>query len=220
MASLSATAPPTARNTPLRAIPSRIAVKSAPTIPPPTDAYEPHVKTVLRHRLLYNIFLHSGLVTWAIASFSVWWQQNSLLHGVGQFLVVPFRPSTLLASMAIWCFMALPVIVLRKFLLTRLSVIFSCSVRTLTPDGTATRTTTTSPASSLATALAKPSIRRALGVYASSAITLVLIHTAMAYGLEKVDPKLGFFVKSRCVERCNSAKPQLKLLSLGSIRII
>ncbi|EKM75430.1 hypothetical protein AGABI1DRAFT_116372 [Agaricus bisporus var. burnettii JB137-S8] len=179
MASLSATAPPTARNTPLRAIPSRIAVKSAPTIPPPTDAYEPHVKTVLRHRLLYNIFLHSGLVTWAIASFSVWWQQNSLLHGVGQFLVVPFRPSTLLASMAIWCFMALPVIVLRKFLLTP------------------TRTTTTSPASSLATALAKPSIRRALGVYASSAITLVLIHTAMAYGLEKVDPKLGFFVKSR-----------------------
>ncbi|KAF7760343.1 hypothetical protein Agabi119p4_11019 [Agaricus bisporus var. burnettii] len=179
MASLSATAPPTARNTPLRAIPSRIAVKSAPTIPPSTDAYEPHVKTVLRHRLLYNIFLHSGLVTWAIASFSVWWQQNSLLHGVGQFLVVPFRPSTLLASMAIWCFMALPVIVLRKFLLTP------------------TRTTTTSPASSLATALAKPSIRRALGVYASSAITLVLIHTAMAYGLEKVDPKLGFFVKSR-----------------------
>lgn len=64
----------------------------------------------------------------------------------------------------------------------------------------ATRTITTSPASSLSTALAKPSKRRALGVYASSALVLVLIHVAMAYALELVDPKLGFFVKSRYVE--------------------
>lgn len=117
MTSLSATVP-TTRNTPLKAIPSRIAVRSAPTIPSATDSYEPHVKTVLRHRLVYNIFLHSGLITWIIAALAAWWQQGSVSLGLGQNLVVPFRPFTLLASGAMWCFMAFPVIVLRKLLLT------------------------------------------------------------------------------------------------------
>lgn len=116
----------TSRFTPIRAIPSTLAIKTAPTIPPSTETYEPLVKAVLRHRLVYNIFLKSGLLTWAIVVIAILWQQNVASMNIGQILVAPFRPLTVMASATVWVSVALPIIVLRKLLLTcKLSVNWS-----------------------------------------------------------------------------------------------
>ncbi|KAJ3566049.1 hypothetical protein NP233_g7250 [Leucocoprinus birnbaumii] len=168
-----------ARTIPIRAIPSTLAIKSTPTIPPPTESYEPLVKAELRHRLAKNIFLQSGLLTWAAVTITTIWQQNPSSAGFFNFLMAPFRPLTVLASLVVWASMGLPVIVLRKLLLS------------------AMRTTAASPAHSLSAAWAKPTTRRVFLVYIISAFSLVIVHTIISYAIEPVDPKLRLFVKSK-----------------------
>ncbi|KXN81967.1 Nucleoporin NDC1, partial [Leucoagaricus sp. SymC.cos] len=187
---------------PVRAIPSSLAIKSNPTIPPPTDSYEPLVKAVLRHRLTYNILLQSGLLTWAIVTVTMIWQQNAASIGLGHLLVTPFTPLTLLASLIVWLFMALPIVIIRKMLMT------------------STRTTATSPASSLSTAMAKPNIRRASFVYIASAFALVVVHVAISYAVESTDPKLRIFVKSKKHPHYLNGRLIFLVISQAAIAII
>ncbi|KAF9441903.1 hypothetical protein P691DRAFT_765765 [Macrolepiota fuliginosa MF-IS2] len=183
MSSSPATASPAtlagSRTIPVRAIPSNLAIKTAPTLPPSTDSYEPLVKAVLRHRLVYHIFLQSGLLTWSTVSIATLWHQDIISLNFSQVLFAPFRPFTLLVSFVVWALIALPIIVLRKSLLTSI------------------RTPATSPATSLSIALGTPSRRRALAAYAASALLLVGVHSFMACVLESTDPKLRLFVKSK-----------------------
>lgn len=104
---------------PVRAIPSSLFSKLAPSIPLPSESYEPLVKSVLRHRLLYSIFLQSILLTWAAMTLSGIWQRYPASITFDQLYKSLFSPITILASLLVWVFGALPVIVLRTKFLTR-----------------------------------------------------------------------------------------------------
>ena len=97
-----------APHTPARAIPSSLLSRTAPTIPPASQAYEPLVKRVLRHRQ-YKIFLHSALLSWLLVTAWRTWS-----GGDGDFWLLPIRPSTVAYTLATFATGALPIVILRK----------------------------------------------------------------------------------------------------------
>ena len=97
-----------APSTPVRAIPSTLLSRTAPTIPPASQLYEPLVKGVLRHRL-YKTFLNAAVLSWALV---LSWR--SWFAGAGDTLLMPIRPSILAYTVMTFSAGALPVLVLRK----------------------------------------------------------------------------------------------------------
>lgn len=101
-------------STPITAIRSTLLSRSAPSVPPASQLYEPLVKGVLRHRL-YKIFLHSALFCWALVTLWMTWSAGGLFGmGAKDSLFLPVRPSTLAFTVATFLAGALPVVVLRK----------------------------------------------------------------------------------------------------------
>lgn len=105
--------------TPIRAIPSSLAPRTAPTLPPSSETYEPHVRSVLQQRLLHRIFLPSAGLTWFLS----WLSIIQLLdggNGVGVWgaFKVLFRPSTIFIAAVTWLMGVVPVVVLRKRVMT------------------------------------------------------------------------------------------------------
>jgi nucleoporin NDC1 len=106
-------------STPVRAIPSTLATRSSPSIPPPGQLYDPTLRAVLRYRLIYNIFLCSALLSWVHAvGWSIWHKGGVYPLGLTGFLVTPFLPVTLASAIVTWVFVALPAVVLKKVYLT------------------------------------------------------------------------------------------------------
>lgn len=105
--------------TPVRAITNSLSLRSTPSIPPAAQTYEHLVKAVLRHRLLFRIFLLSALFTWSAVVFNAVWLHGGITHlGFVGSLLYPIRPTTLLMAGATWCLGVLPVLVVRKVYLT------------------------------------------------------------------------------------------------------
>ncbi|KAI0746295.1 nucleoporin protein Ndc1-Nup [Daedaleopsis nitida] len=165
-----------APSTPIRALPSTLLSRTAPTIPPASQLYEPLVKGVLRHRL-YKIFLHSGFFCWfLVTTWTTWsaWKNDSLL--------MPVKPLTLMYTAATFCAGALPVVVLRKSHLA------------------AAPTPATSPSRTLGGAFTKPSTVPALMTYIVSSLALAVLHIFVTGAYDaSVEPhaRLSVFVKSR-----------------------
>lgn len=111
--------PAAAPSTPLRALPSNIALRAAPAVPPAAQAYAPLVKGVLRQRLLSRIFLYSAVFCWTLVAVASAVRQGGA-GGLGLFglLVKPFLPPTLALAGTIWLVGVVPVLVLRKVYLT------------------------------------------------------------------------------------------------------
>lgn len=193
-----ASASTSARYIPVRAIPSTLARKSTPPIPSPTELYEPLVKKVLQHRLGYSIFLQSSLLTWAVMTVSGIWQRRPI--SIARFFTAPFNPMIILATLVVWIFAALPVILLRKKMLTCGSSSSFLGTCGLISNQIATRSTATSPASALSSSLAKLHIRRTFLLYITSALVLLFAHVLLSYTVESADPKLRLFVRSKCVQ--------------------
>ena len=106
-------------STPARAITSPLSARSSPPIPPATQLFEPLVKAVLRHRLLYNIFGYSLLFSWIQTVIWVIWCAGGVGElGIGGTLATPVMPTTLLLAGFNWAIVPLPVIVFRKKYLT------------------------------------------------------------------------------------------------------
>ncbi|KAJ3479451.1 hypothetical protein NLI96_g9046 [Meripilus lineatus] len=169
-------------STPIRAITSTLSLRSAPSIPPPSQTYEPLVKVVLRHRLLSQIFLYSSISTWAIVSlYSSWARGGPSNLGLVGFLVNPLSPLTLIFAITTWGIGVLPVIVFRKLYLT------------------ASPTNAASPSQSFQSALKKNATSRLILTYISSAAALTVLHIVLSYACEPFgsDPRLTIFVKSR-----------------------
>ncbi|KAG6819110.1 hypothetical protein H0H93_015355, partial [Arthromyces matolae] len=51
-------------STPVRAITTTLLTRSTPSIPPPTQKYEPIVKSILKTRLIKKAFLYSAIFSW------------------------------------------------------------------------------------------------------------------------------------------------------------
>ncbi|KAL0959063.1 hypothetical protein HGRIS_014363 [Hohenbuehelia grisea] len=171
------------RTVPIRAIPSALANRNVPSVPPSSQLYDPPAKSILRHRLIHGIFLHSALYSWIAATVWSTWHRGGLSHiGITRTLLSPLSPSALIAACAIWAFGPLPVVILRK-----MYIITSTS-------------TASSPSKKLQAALAKPSTLKCFLCYALSSILITCVHAVMAQTYEpgtSSDPRLALFVKSR-----------------------
>jgi nucleoporin NDC1 len=119
MSTGSTTRPPTQLSSPSRAITSTLSARAAPSVPPPTQTYEPLARAVLRRRLLYDILPLSILPVWAATMFWKTWNVGGMSAlSVLKALIMPFLPSTLLVTIFVWAFGVLPIVVLRKSQLT------------------------------------------------------------------------------------------------------
>lgn len=90
--------------TPLRAIPSTLALKSKPTVPLPAELYLPHIKSALSKRLVTQIFLYSFLFCYAGSVWTHQWQ--------------PISVDVVVDTLVKWAAGAVPLVVLRKVYLT------------------------------------------------------------------------------------------------------
>ncbi|KAI0828520.1 nucleoporin protein Ndc1-Nup [Trametes gibbosa] len=168
-------------STPATAIRSKLLSRSAPSIPPASQLYEPLVKGVLRHRL-YKIFLHSAFSCWILTTLWMVWSKEGIFGRGANSLLLPVTPSTLGFSLATFLAGALPVVVLRKSHLV------------------AAPTPATSPSKIFSGALQKRSTAHALFTYLNSALSLLFLHVFLTGAYDNNAPlntRLTPFVKSR-----------------------
>ena len=110
---------PPGPSTPMRAITSTLAARSAPTIPPATQTYEPLVKSVIGRRLFFKILAPSLAYSWALANVWSKWSQGGLSQlGIWGSLVDCVKPLTLLHAVAIWLLGVIPALVIRNRFIT------------------------------------------------------------------------------------------------------
>lgn len=178
---------------------SLIASRSSPSIPPSTTTYQPLVKAVLRHRLIYSIFPYSAVLSWLLSVLWTTWDQDGGGLRLGRFFKNSINPEVWVWGAVGWAVGVLPVLVMRKIYLT--SELLAISIKYFYADWSiATPTTAPSPSKTLQNALQKPNTLHALLVYQISAILLTFLHILMLYAstaeLER-DPKLTVFVRSR-----------------------
>ena len=192
---ISATTP----RTPIRAISSKISSKSTPLLPSPTEVYEPHVKTVFRHRLQTSLSL-SAAYTSAIVNAWTFWQAGGIakvgLWGVVWLLI---NPRNICTNIMAWTIMAVPVTVLRKMFLTCTYIIWSNFDRLALSFLSASRSAMSSPWSTVKSAFSQKSTSIAIVVHLTSSIYVLALHVFNEYAYSSDDPKLGMFVKSRYV---------------------
>lgn len=118
-------------STPIRALPSQLALKAAPSVPPASQTFEPLIKATLRHRLLFRIFLYSALFSWTVVwGQSIWSRGGITTVGPLNALMLPFWPSTVAFTLATWALGIAPVVIARKAYLSGTSpspcLTFSC----------------------------------------------------------------------------------------------
>ncbi|KAF8550767.1 hypothetical protein OG21DRAFT_1499585 [Imleria badia] len=140
-------------------------------VPSATQTFEPLAKSVLSHRLLYNVFAYSAAFSLASAVFLAGVDETSLLLRL-------FRPSTWVNASLTWLVGVLPIIVVRKVFLTP------------TPEPAS------SPSKTMTAALAKPTARRWIAVYITSSLLLLSLEFVRIWSKNE-DMRLSIFIKSR-----------------------
>ena len=119
-------------STPTRAIHSTLTARASPSIPPATQTYEPLVKAVLRHRLIYSIFSYSAGLSWVLTVVWTTWDQGGLSNiGLVGMLYNMVSPSVWVFAALNWAIGALPVVILRKLYLTSESGRFPNTLNTI-----------------------------------------------------------------------------------------
>ncbi|KAH8078741.1 nucleoporin protein Ndc1-Nup [Cristinia sonorae] len=169
--------------TPIRAITNSLSLRSTPSVPPASKTYEPLVKAVLRHRLIFRIFVFSALFTWGAAAVKGLWVQGGLSKlGFSATLLSPISPALLILAAGTWSLGVLPVLVLRKTYLT------------------ATPTISSSPSQVFFAAQTKASTIHALLTHLASAAIFMIIHVLTTYlyaSAFEIDLGLTLFVRSK-----------------------
>lgn len=105
--------------TPIKAITSSLASRAAPSIPSAAQVYEPLLKSVLRRRLLSNVFIVSASFCWVLAAVWTSWQMGGVDKiGVKGWIANVFNPLTLLFAALWWAAACIPITVLRRTYIT------------------------------------------------------------------------------------------------------
>ena len=100
-------------STTLKTAPSAtFAPRPSTNVPPATQTFEPLAKSVLTHRLLYNVFTYSAAFSLASTIFLAGGDDAS-------FILRLFRPVTWVNASLTWLVGVLPIIVVRKVFLAR-----------------------------------------------------------------------------------------------------
>lgn len=191
---------------PTRAITSTLVNRSAPSIPPPNQTYEPLVKSVLRQRLTYNLFLNAYIIVWPIVGLLATWKLGGVnalgLHGA--FVSIIKLPTTSLLAV-FWFVGIVPPVLLRKVYLTGDSSInILMAYDTHSHGGKVHPSIASSPSKTLHAAFSKAGAQRALIVYIISAICLTSLQIFMAYKYESStsgDPHLRLLL-NQSAYRC------------------
>lgn len=216
-------------STPIRAISSAIGARSSPTIPPAVHIYEPLVKAVLRHRLVYSIFSYSACLSWTLTVAWTIWDQGGVANvGLSGFLYNLLSPSIWFLSAMNWATGVMPILILRKFYLTGknsscFGLLWSPLVTLLSFHATLAKpTTASSPSKTVQNALSQPSTLRALLTYVASAALVTAIHILVAYANTSLsgDPRLTVFVRSRCMSNYVITRHHFDALYSGNTHII
>ena len=184
--------------TPIRAISSNISTKSTPSLPSPTECYEPHLKTVFRHRLQISLFV-SATYTYAVINVWTLWQAGGIANvGLWGALWLLMNPRTICTTIVAWTVMAVPVTLLRKLFLSCvyrfIYLLWAFNLTFMTDH----RSPMSSPWSSVTTAFSQNSTRIATLIHLMSSIYVLFLHVLNEYAYSLDDPKLSLFVKSRC----------------------
>ncbi|KAI0691477.1 nucleoporin protein Ndc1-Nup [Cytidiella melzeri] len=174
---------PLRSSTAIRALPSTLASRATPTVPPASQIYEPLVKSVLRHRLLFRIFAYSAVFSWTLVVLQSTVRQGGLRSlGLVGILLNPISPRTLALAFVVWLFSVVPIVVTRKACLTAVPTVAS------------------SPSGFFNSALSKSSTARLCLTYLTSSAMLTFVHLSTSYIFETSggsDPRLSPFVKSK-----------------------
>ncbi|KLO15190.1 hypothetical protein SCHPADRAFT_849874 [Schizopora paradoxa] len=172
-----------AAGTPIKAITSSLALRAAPSIPPASQAYEPHLKSVLRRRLLSNVFIVSASFCWVLAAVWTSWQMGGVdTIGVKGWITNVFNPLTLLFAALWWAAACIPITVMRR------TYISSSPCVALSPKQT------------IHSQVSQQSYRFALASLLCSSVVVLACHTFMSYVVEvsgRGDPKLGIWTNSK-----------------------
>jgi nucleoporin NDC1 len=187
---------------PLPAAPinSTLRARALPTVPKAEQTYESLVRNVLRQRLLRQIFPYSALAVWVFESFWIYLNlSNSRSTSLFGILVLPLRPSALLASFLTWTFVVLPLIIARRDNLTGECAVPSSFVFDMTEFASATPTPAASPSQQLKAAFSKRATRTCLVVYIFISLSFFMIQLSVARMCRSIeDLHLNVFVKSKC----------------------
>jgi hypothetical protein len=104
--------------TPIRAISSKISTKLTPSLPSPTETYDPLVKTVFRHRLQLSLSVSAAYTYVVINAWTLWQAGGIAKVGLWGALWLLISPRTICTTFVAWMIMAVPVTVFRKLFLT------------------------------------------------------------------------------------------------------
>ena len=118
--------------TPIAAISSSLSKRPTPTLPPASQIYEPHVKSVLARRLVRRVFTTSVITSWILASLWMAWMKGGVeVIGPLGWIANWLSLSSLLCASLWWLFASVPIAVLRKtyisgkYILSNFSAILS-----------------------------------------------------------------------------------------------
>ena len=117
------------QSTPIKAIPSTLSSKSLPSIPPAAQIYDPLVRNVLSARLTRGIFPRTVVWVWVLTGLGVMWNENGTGSGerLVDVLAKPLGVGAVVVGVVSWVVGALPVVVLCKSYLSRMSLfLFLC----------------------------------------------------------------------------------------------
>ncbi|KAI5119552.1 hypothetical protein M0805_008538 [Coniferiporia weirii] len=170
-------------STPITAIPSSLSTRSAPSIPPSSQLYEPLAKKILARRFSRNVLVVSAASAWAFAAFRTTSRLGGLeaIGPVG-WLAKWVSPVTFTYAALLWSFGSVPIALLRKAYIN------------------ATRSPSLSPQQTLALHVYQYQYRRALLVLLASSISLTICHSLMskAMGMNELDDlRLGLWAGSK-----------------------
>ena len=101
--------------TPIAAISSSLSKRPTPTLPPASQIYEPHVRSILARRLVRRVFTTSVITSWILASLWMAWMKGGVeVIGPLGWIANWLSLSSLLCASLWWLFASVPVAVLRK----------------------------------------------------------------------------------------------------------
>jgi len=106
----------TGPSTPIRAIASTLVTRSAPSVPPASQAYEPLVKSLFVARLR-SVILWLAVAAWLNVNIWVSWQTVSIYQHVLSLFSFSYCLAVVLFTAMQWGLVAVPALVLHKLFL-------------------------------------------------------------------------------------------------------
>lgn len=190
--------------TPITAISSSLSKRPSQSLPPASQIYEPHVKSVLARRLVRRVFTTSAITSWVLASVWTAWMKGGVeTIGLLGWIANWFSLSSLLCASLLWLLASVPIAVLRKTYLSGMSMTTIARLSSILMLLIATRSTSLSPFQTFTQNRSQVRYQQALLILLASSSSIVFTHSFFSYFVEtpaRGDAKLGIWAGSKSVD--------------------